>query len=208
MEDQEKTPPMSPDTQAMPVSPLEPKGVARRRFARVGAGATGVILTLHSQPGMATFSKSLCKSPSGYMSMKPGTSAKPQVSCSSNRSHGYWKTHANEWKSTACIDPAARFGKVFECGRYAALSDVTLMGVIDPSKAVKSIDKNNVAMQCVAALLNARAAQFNGQPTVLPEANVLEIWKQYATNGAYTPGPGLLPWNGPVIASYLESTFR
>ena len=136
MEDLEKTPPMLPDTQAVPVPPLAPKGVARRRFARVGAGATGVILTLHSQPGMATFSKTLCKSPSGYMSMKPGASAKPQVSCSYNRSHGYWKTHASEWRTQASIDPSTKFGKVFVVGRFTGLTNITLMGIIDPTKTV------------------------------------------------------------------------
>lgn len=208
MEDQAKNSPMLPDTQAAPAPQLDAKGLARRRLARASAGATGVILTLHSQPGMATFSKSLCKSPSGYMSMTTGASAKPQVACSYNRSHGYWKTHASQWKTEAGIDSSVKFGAVFNCGRFTALSNVTLMGVIDPSKTVKSIDQNNVAMQCVAALLNARAAQFSGKPTVLPEANVREMWRQYATQGFYSPGKNMMPWTGAVISAYLESTFR
>lgn len=208
MEDQEQNSPMLPDMQAAP-PPLDPKGVARRRFARAGAGATGVILTLHSQPGMAAFSKTQCNSPSGYMSMKPGASAKPQISCSYNRSHGYWKNHPNAWKTMAGMDSSAKFGSFFRCtGSYVALANVTMMQVINPSPAIKAIDRNNVAMQCVAALLNARAARLAGIRTVLPEDEVVEIWNQFVTSGVYVPSKGAAPWSGAVIASYLESTFR
>lgn len=209
MDAQDKTTPISPDTQATSQPPLDPKGIARRRFARASAGATGVILTLHSQPGMATFSKTLCNSPSGYMSMKPGASAKPQVSCSYNRSHGYWKTHPNAWKTLAGMDSSAKFSSFFRCsGSYAGLAKVTMMQVIDPSSTIKAIDRNNVAMQCVAALLNARAARLSGIRTVLPEDEVIEIWNQFVTKGYYVPTKGAAPWSGAVIASYLESTFR
>lgn len=209
MDTQDKTSPLSPDPQAAPQAPLDPKGIARRRFARASAGATGVILTLHSQPGMATFSKTMCNSPSGYMSMKPGASAKPQVSCSYNRSHGYWKTHPNAWRTLAGMDSSAKFGSFFRCtGNYVDLGNVTMMQVIDPSRAIKAIDRNNVAMQCVAALLNARAAQQSGIRTVLPEDEVIEIWNQFVTSGYYVPTKGAAPWSGAVIAAYLESTFR
>jgi hypothetical protein len=183
--------------------------VARRRFARAGVGATGVILTLHSQAGMPIFSKTLCKSPSGYMSMKPGTSASPQVSCSHNRSHGYWKNHADEWKSSAGMDSSTKFSKFFQCtGNYVGLADVTMMQVIDPSDVVKKIDHGNVAMQCVTALLNARVARNAGLPTVLPEDKLIEIWNQFVSQGFYTPVKGAMPWSGADIAAYLESTFR
>ncbi|THC41666.1 hypothetical protein [Massilia sp. Mn16-1_5] len=209
MDDQQNNSPLSADTQATPHAPLDAKGVARRRFARASAGATGVILTLHSQPGMATFSKTLCKSPSGYMSMKPGASARPQVSCSYNRSHGYWKNHPDEWKTSAGMDSSAKFSSFFRCtGAYVGLANVTMMQVINPSQAIKRIDRNNVAMQCVAALLNGRAARFAGLPTVLPDDQVVEIWNQFVTRGYYTPTKGAMPWNGAVIAAYLESTFR
>lgn len=209
MDNQEKNSPVSSDTPPAPVPVLDAKGLARRRFTRASAGATGVILTLHSQPGMATYGKSVCISPSGFMSMKPGASAKPQQSCSYNRSHGYWKNHARAWKTLASTDPQAPFGKVFLCsGKYVDLANVSLMQVVNPSKAVKVIDRNNVAMQCVAALLNARAARFSGVPSVLPEERVMEIWNSFVTKGYYSPGAGATPWTGAAIASYLESTFR
>jgi hypothetical protein len=209
MDDQEKNSPMSPDTQAMTLPPLDAKGVARRRFARAGAGAAGVILTLHSQPGMAADVLS-CASPSGFMSMKPGASAKPQQSCSYNRSHGYWKTHESEWQAQTGMATTALFGTFFACtGNYVGLANVTMMQVIDPNDAVKAIDRSNVAMQCATALLNARASRIAGIPSVLPEAKVIEIWTDFATNGYFAPGGnGTTPWTGAQIATYLESTFR
>jgi hypothetical protein len=208
MDTQDKTTPIS-DTQAVPQPLLDPQGIARRRFARAGAGAAGVILTLHSQPGMAAFSKTMCNSPSGYMSMRPGASAEPQMSCSYNRSHGYWKTHPNEWKTTAGMDSSAKFSSFFICsGSYVALANVTMMQVIDPTRAIKAIDRNNVAMQCVAALVNARASRNAGIPTVLPEDRVIEIWTQFVTKGYYSPGAGMAQWGGADIAAYLVSTFR
>lgn len=188
--------------------PLDAKGLARRRFARAGAGATGVILTLHSQPGMATYGK-LCNSPSGFTSMTPNASSNPRFSCSYNRSHGYWKNHQREWKTHAGVDPETKFGKIFRCsGSYAELYNVPLIKILNPSKEIKAIDRNNVAMQTIAAYLNARASRYAGVPSVMPEEHVLEIWSAFVTRGYYLPAPGARPWNGAVIAAYFESTFR
>lgn len=201
--------PLSADMKAAPrMASLDAKGAARRRFTRIGAGATGVILTLHSQPGMAG-TKAMCVSPSGFMSMTVNASGSPQDACANNRSHGYWKNHPEAWKTHAGIDYNAKFGKVFAAtGRHAGLADVTLMEVLDPSDTVKAIDHNNVAMQTVAALLNARAARYAGVPSILPEERVMEIWNEFAAHGYYTPGSGASIWSGGQIAQYLESTFR
>lgn len=192
---------------------LDAKGAARRRFTRLGAGATGVILTLHSQPGMAAEGLK-CVAPSGFMSMKTAaattTSLSPQGNCSSNRSHGYWKNHADDWARLAGVDHAAKFGNVFlATGNYEGLAEVSLMDVLTrPTKEIKEIDQSNVAMQTVTAFLNARVASLDGTPTVLPEELVQEIWGQYVRHGYYSPSTGAFIWHGAMIAEYLESTFR
>lgn len=206
MDDQEKQAAMPGAAVGTPA--LDAKGEARRRFARIGAGATtGVILTLHSQPGMAASTLS-CASPSGFMS-NTTNSKSPQNSCSYNRSHGYWKTHEDEWKSRAGVNPKARFGRIFPCkGDYAGIATATLIQVVEPSDAVKAVDHNNVAMHTVAAYLNARAAQYAGLPSVLPEDLVMRIWTDYVTKGYYSPDSGATFWTGAQIAFYLQSTFR
>ena len=54
-----------PPQPAMADAALGARGASRRRFARAGAGATGVLLTLASHPGMAC---SVNVGPSGYQS--------------------------------------------------------------------------------------------------------------------------------------------
>ena len=207
MNDQEHQPDMSSRTVPRGTPPLDPHGAARRRFARIGTGAAGVILTLHSQPGMAAAGK-VCTTPSGFTSMTSDSNS-PQQSCEENRSHGYWKKHPDEWKSRAGVDHEALFGNVFRvAGNYETIAGVTLMEIVDPTEAVKAVDHNNVAMQTVAAWLNARAANYAGLPTVLSEQRVMTIWDDFVTQGYYLPGPGATVWTGAQIAEYFESTFR
>lgn len=224
----------TPSQAAITLPPLDSKGAARRRFTRLGAGATGVILTLHSHPGMAADGLR-CVTPSGFMSMKTtSASHSPQGICSGNRSHGYWKTHEDEWTDQAGVDTTTKFGEIFTAtGNYEGLAQATLMDVlVRPSKDqndpkgpkgpkgskdstdatdwidIKAIDQNNVAMQTVTAFLNARMASRNGTPTVLPEHLVHEIWNQFVRQGYYSPSAGAFIWHGPMIAEYFESTFR
>jgi len=209
MDDQQQSVEMSPDPQAGGELPgLDPKGAARRRFTRAGLGATGVILTLHSQPGMATGSLATCASPSGFMSIKTA-SHDPANACSTNRSHGYYKNHASVWKSRCGTSPDTRFGEVLEArGAYAGLKDFTLLQILQAPKEVKAIDRNNVAMQVVTALLNARASRMAGTPSVLPEDKVVAMWDEYSAKGSFRPTGTAKPWTGGQMAGYLETTFR
>lgn len=207
MEDQANRSVNPPEAQGPHDAPqLDARGVARRRFTRAGLGATGVILTLHSQPGMAT--GMTCASPSGFMSIK-SASHNPQNSCSYNRSHGYWKTHSGDWRARCGTSPDTMFTEVLIArGAYAGLKDYTLMQIINPPKEVKRIDRNNVAMQMVTALLNARASQMAGIPSVLPEDKVVAMWNEFTSTGYYRPTGSAKPWSGAQIAGYLETTFR
>lgn len=173
-------------------------GAARRRFARAGVGASGVILTLASQPGMAA--NSVCTTPSGFLS-KPMTSHTPSGNCG-GRSPGYWKNHHDEWKSRASTEGTKPFKTEFP-GK-AALNSYSLFDIVDPTKVTNGADPDNVAMHIVAALLNARAGWTS---LVLNEKKVHEIWAQYAVNSYYTPTPGAQPWYGAKIVQYLTSTF-
>ena len=211
MEDQADRKPNPPEAQGLHDAPqLDARGAARRRFTRAGAGVAGVILTLHSQPGMAT-SQLACASPSGFMSIKTA-SHNPQNSCSYNRSHGYWKNHSSAWSSRAGTSPDTRFGDVLAArGPYAGLANYTLMQVIarpKEAKEIKAIDRNNVAMQIVTALLNARASAQAGIPSVLPEDKVVAMWDEFSLTGAYQPTGSARPWTAAQIAGYLETTFR
>ena len=66
---------------------LSASGLSRRGFAKLGAGAGGVLLTLASQPGMA---QSVCASPSQSLSKWKSTHTGQQLQCR-GLSPGYWE---------------------------------------------------------------------------------------------------------------------
>jgi len=197
-----------PEVQAVPQ--LDARGASRRRFTRAATGATGVILTLHSQPGMATYGNygGICASPSGFMSIK-NASHNPKNSCSYNRSYTFWRDNSKSWKSRCGTRPETRFVEVFDPrGAYAGLKNCTLLQIVQQGKEVRAIDRSFVALQCVTALLNARASQRAGIPSVLPEDQVVRIWDEFSLKGSYKPSGSARPWSGLEIAAYLQTTFR
>lgn len=197
--------------EAANVAGMGAKGAARRRFAKAGLGATGVILTLASKPGMASVT---CTSASGFAS-GPHASQSPGVICE-GRSPGYWKNWPDEWRN-AYTSPAAKFGDVFTATRNPELAALTLMEVLQPPKQeepkggkkgggngggpVIDVDPDNVARHIIAALLNARSQKV----PPLSEAKVFEIWNEYTVTKTYSPRPGT-DWNGASIVFYLKTT--
>lgn len=174
---------------------ISPQGAARRRFAKVGLGASGVIMTLVSQPGMAA---NVCTPPSGFLS-GAWASQNPNSVCF-GRSPGYWKEHPELWAATL---GEVKFSRTFTLSSHtAALSPYTLFEVVDSTKVPNDADKHNVAMHIVAAFLNARYDKVS----VLPEARVREIWNEYSSTGFYTPNAGAAKWDGEAIVKYLKST--
>ena len=199
------------EAQAAPAVPqLDARGASRRRFTRAGAGAAGVILTLHSQPGMATYGNygGVCASPSGFMSIKTA-SHNPQNSCSYNRSFTFWRDNSKSWKSRCGTRPETRFVEVLQPrGAYIHLKNFTLLQIVQQTKEVRAIDRSFVALQIVTALLNARASERAGIPSVLPEDQVVAIWDEYSLKGSYKPSGSAKAWTGLQLAAYLQTTFR
>jgi hypothetical protein len=197
-EDQHDLEPGAPDSAEELRPGISAQGAARRRFAKAGLGASGVIMTLASQPGMAT---NVCRPPSGFLS---GTWASnhPTNTCF-GRSPGYWKNHHDQWKTSCRTDGTTLFRSLFSCtGPGSRLQAYKLFDIVDPTKVANGADRNNVAMHIVAALLNARANKVS----VLPEERVREIWSEYVRTSYYTPSAGAKKWNGAEIVTYLKST--
>jgi len=194
-EDQHALPPSTPDSAQQPPPGLNPQGAARRRFGRAGLGASGVIMTLASQPGMAT---TVCRPPSGFLS---GTWAsthpkektwcagvKPEVWCAYR--DAYWKTLSYEL-----------FSKYFPCtARTYSLKTKTLYEIISATTSPNT--KEEVAKFMVAAFLNARA---NLTP-ILPESKVRAIWVEFAPNLEYKPDAGAKKWGSELLVQYIKST--
>ena len=206
MDDQENNSPVPTGAQAIPAPTLPLKGAARRRFARAGVGATGVILTLQSQPAMATYGK--CVSPSGFVSATTGTSLNPIRSCSSNEDPDYWQNNKTRWNSRAFTNPHDRFDLHFACPKgYSALAKLTMYDVLcRKTTTIKSADPSGISRLCIAALLNARMNQQSA--AVLSPDRVKDIWKQYAQTNVFFPAKNATPWSRATIIDYLRTTFR
>lgn len=178
---------------------LGARGASRRRFARAGAGATGVLMTLASQPGMAC---SISRSPSGYQSVmtsKTISSAKPRAVVSAGWPPSRWYANLGTWKTT-------KFGTAFSCANTEisnATAEMLLSLYKDNSTpAVTVTESSKLAMWLVAAYLNVQY-----QKSTFLTVEILQgIWNEFQRNKSYTPTAGVKPWTYADIIVYLSGT--
>lgn len=202
---------------AAPPAPLSASGNARRRFTRAGLGASGVLMTLASQPGMAA---TVCASPSGSLSNGLQSSHRPDnpLTCGGN-SPGFYANNLSGWPSNPA--PARKFKDIFTVNAsQAMLGELTLAEVFKtngnkhggkggkgPFKS-EDLDPHNVASHVLAAYLNIQSKRS----TVLTETQLRAIWHEYQFNGGgkvgyYSPTAGV-KWYGDDIVAYLKTTFH
>lgn len=167
-------------------------GASRRRFAKAGIGASGVLLTLASQPGMAT---DICTSPSGSLSGGLNSHHGPPPACS-GRAPDYWKSHT-PWPRGLTRD--TRFGQIFSVnGRYAdRWGATTCMAML----AGQPFDDAALGMHLVATYLNI----LSGRVSFLTTEALRNIWSEWQAKGYYTPSAGV-QWNAAAIVVYLSGT--
>jgi hypothetical protein len=184
-----------PETGHVPAG-ISAKGAARRRFAKASMGASsGVLLTLASQPAMATL---VCTSPSaacsGNLSRHNTTPACVGVS------PGFWKNHHEAWVG-ALTNGESKFHQTFPTTwRCSGLNGYTCFDIVDADKCGND-DSNGVARHIMATLLNVRSGKIG----FLTEIQVMAIWNSYACSGVYQP-TSTVTWNGSQIVAYLSST--
>lgn len=174
---------------------LGQRGASRRRFARAGAGATGVLLTLASQPGMAC---DICMSASGYQSHSKSMTAashKEPVVCA-GRNPTYWK-HTRSWPRDC--RSSAEFGKHFTCfgSTTNTYGSTTCMKILTP----QSFDPHGVGVYLMAMYLNV----LSGKTSFMTVEQVRAIWNSYRDTGFYSPTAGV-KWDASQIVFYLSGT--
>jgi hypothetical protein len=183
---------------------LGARGASRRRFARAGAGATGVLLTLTSQPGMAC---SICRSPSGYQSVMTNPTAavsnrpKNSVTCNGWNPR-QWHANLGTWKTT-------QFKTAFSCANKE-IGDATAEMLLslcqapawNQQSAVTRTQSSVLAMWLVAAYLNVQY----GKSSFLKIEILQGIWREFELTKTYTPTAGVTPWKYADIIVYLSGT--
>ncbi len=175
-------------------APMDERGRSRRRFTRTGLGAAGVLMTLASQPGMAT---DMCTSPSGTLSGGLQSHHGRGYACA-GRSPGYWKNHGG-WP--AGCQPATPFSQVFtvDAGHAATYGAVTCGDILSHQK----FDDANLGMHLVAAWINA----LSGLTPFLTTDELQRIWNEWQARGYFNPVPSV-QWNAASIVVYLSGTMQ
>lgn len=172
--------------------------LSRRRFGKAGLAGAGVVLTLHSQPGMATGTQMACFAPSGLISGKIQSKNTVVRSCQ-GRSPGYWKNKDQRFWPSGC-QQGAKFTSIFPSGSSnVPYGTYTLMEMLNCSD---NVDKYNVGAHMVAAYLNAKSVSNY----VVPMATLQAMWLEYFSARKFTPTAGK-SWDGPQIVRYLKGTF-
>jgi hypothetical protein len=171
--------------------PLSAAGSARRRFAkRAGLGSTGVVLTLVSQPGMATL---VCKSPSRNMSKlasaHPGEAA---VACSGVGPLTWYKSGAWPCSQNAC------FGNIFPCGNTSDAST--------PLKTVLGNTATDDTSKFGAALVATYMNVMSGKIGFLTQEDVISMFTEIQSSYQYKP-TATTAWSISELTAYLQSTY-
>jgi hypothetical protein len=183
---------------AAPLS-LSERGATRRRLAKAGIGAAGILATLESR---ATMSPMVCKSPSGALSGGLSSHYGPAPVCQ-GRSPGYWKNHTSSWP----VPIGTWFADVFYVAgnrRYCTVKQKntsylcsTMLNLVSP----QSFDKYNLAMHAIATYLNIKSGKIN----FLSVDTLLAMWADVQIKGYYSPTAGV-KWNAEQVKNYLQAT--
>lgn len=170
--------------------PLNKQGAARRRIAKAGIGAAGVLWTLESK---ATYGHGFkCATPSAAVSA--GISGDVRKSTCQGLPPYTWCKIGHFWP---CSDKI-KFSAIFKCQyKYAnTYGRVTMLDLLEG----KQFDGSGIGRELVAAYLNV----LSGKIPFLTVEKLKEMWWDLQ-NGGFSPQPGIT-WNALGLSNYLSST--
>ncbi|MGJ7915234.1 hypothetical protein ACI48D_07110 [Massilia sp. LXY-6] len=178
--------------------PLSERGATRRRLAKAGIGAAGILWTLESR---ATMNTMICKAPSGALSGGLSSHYSPATACS-GLSPGYWKNHRS-WPVSRNI----MFTSVFDVqGEKSTCTEQTinqsyLCSTMLNLLSKQSFDRYNLGMHLVATYLNI----MSGKISFLSVDTLQKMWTDVQATGHYSPASGVF-WSAEQVKNYLQAT--
>lgn len=175
-----------------PPAALNGHGAARRRLARAGLGAAGVLVTIESR---ATLHHGpICVAPSAALSSgADSTYTKGRVTCA-GRGPDYWCRMSHYWPCSRNI----KFGELFHCkGGNTKYANVKLVDILGQDKYEGFIGRH-----LAATYLNI----LTGKISFLNERTLDTMWSELQTTGLYRPAPKVY-WPAQVVRLYLEATY-
>lgn len=170
---------------------LSTAGSARRRFAkRAGLGTTGVLLTLASQPGMATV---VCKSPSRNMSVTTSVRPGEQVNCSGIGPVAWCNTSI--WP---CNKDTMTFGKCFPCGANSYGNNY-LKSLVASTATDQLTDFARALSVTYLNVMSNRISFLTLEDLVSMFTEIQNTYQYKATSS--------VTWNVTQLTAYLKSTY-
>jgi len=184
------------DNHRRPVGPapglaeLGKRGVARRRLAKAGLGATGVLWTLESKAtGL------VCKTPSAFYSAGLKKSNSPQKRYCAGWPPSVWCAIGSYWP---CNDKIM-FASVFRCTTSKTQKVYGNASMRDVLKGMTA-DVNGLGAEMAAAYLNVLSRQVD----VVDQDDLTKMWRDIQ-KGAYEVSPKVyITWK--ELSGYLKST--
>jgi len=173
-------------------APLSPTGAARRRFARNGATASGILLTLQSAPAMAQV---ICASPSGSLSHGPASTQPGAGSTCQGVQPSGWASTTKTWPGNfKKNDP---YTKMYTCS--GSLGSAKIVDVLSKTN---DFDKSELGKYLAAAKLNVLSGKTSFQ--TIPMLNAM--WTECTSSKqCYEPTAGV-SWTVAQVVDYLRRT--
>lgn len=166
-------------------APMTSQGAARRRLAKTGLGAAGVLWTTQASATRLCVSASAALS-SGLHSKEPKYT---KARCE-GKGPDYWKHR---------VSSKTRFHEIFPCSDhyYGTYGTVTLQALLKGC----SFDQSEIGKYLVVTYLNIK----QGWISYISERTLFEIWSQLQRTGHYQPAKGHY-WDARMTAKYLWAT--
>lgn len=173
------------------VSPLGKHGAARRRLAKAGVGAAGILWTLESK---ATYQQGMvCSAPSGSLSTGLQSTYAAKAACQGLAPDSWYKL-SGSWP---CSDKI-RFKHVFPCSgsNMSTYGNATMLELLGG----QTFDTYGLGAELVATYLNVLSKKIS----FLTEQDVIDMWTQIQ-HGSYK-ATAKVSWNAQELKYYLAST--
>jgi hypothetical protein len=181
-----------PHQQSPQIPPAMPKhGATRRRLAKAGLGAAGVLWTLESHASLrqAGF---VCMSASSFHSAGLNSNAVTELGCNPD-SPSTWKEPSKQWP----VSKETPFRDVFTCsGRFAdTYQQATLLAVMS---ADYDAQRAHIGAHLITAYLNVKSGKIN----FIDEATLRRMWVEINNGGTFKVNPGVV-WTELEVRNYL-----
>jgi hypothetical protein len=176
------------------------KASGRRRFLGAGAGVAPVVLTLASQPALASNCFTPSRALSNNMSVvfrSQQANAGQNFTCNGKGSVKSYRESHTTWPDKV-LPSTARFSHFFT-GPGTSTELLTRILTNSPG---------SVEAAFIAALFNIRGGAASSIPAdVLSESKLKAIWTEFKTKGFYELYAGGPKWDGAAIQTYLRGHY-